>query len=214
MREKTWILQGTMRRRAIPLPPPVAGHQNITSQKVKEAAFQLIENRISHPRNTVFWDLFAGSGQMGFEALSRDFFHAAFSEWEEVRVRGIRKWLEQANISGRFSVIRSNSFKTLEKAMTTPPPGLRGEDLRERELVLYADPPYHLEKASLSQAARLLKAFTESSPQSIYRKAILMVQVPNSRRQTISKSTFAEASESFSSVYDYGKNSLLIAETP
>lgn len=78
------IQQGRFKGRRIPAPPRIKGALHVTPGLVKEAAFQLIENRVPEG---AFVDLCAGSGQMGFEALSRGYTPVHFCEVEEERFR-------------------------------------------------------------------------------------------------------------------------------
>ncbi len=78
------IQQGKFKGRRIPAPPRIKGALHVTPGLVKEAAFQLIENRVPEG---AFIDLCAGSGQMGFEALSRGYDPVHFCEVEEERFR-------------------------------------------------------------------------------------------------------------------------------
>lgn len=80
------IQQGRFKGRRIPPPPRIKGALHVTPGLVKEAAFQLIENRVPEG---AFIDLCAGSGQMGFEALSRGYSPVHFCEVEEDRFRGL-----------------------------------------------------------------------------------------------------------------------------
>lgn len=73
------VQKGLLKGKKIPLPPSLKGHRNVTSSLVKEATFQLIDNFYGVQFNgskkypVAFFDLCAGSGQMGIEALSRGF---------------------------------------------------------------------------------------------------------------------------------------------
>ena len=64
------IQRGRFRGQKLKMPPPVRGELNLTPALLKEAAFQILENRIADPGNCAFFDLCAGSGQMAIEALS------------------------------------------------------------------------------------------------------------------------------------------------
>lgn len=73
------VQKGILKGKKIPLPPSLKGHRNVTSSLIKEAVFQLIDNFYGVQFNGIkrypvaFFDLCAGSGQMGVEALSRGF---------------------------------------------------------------------------------------------------------------------------------------------
>ena len=59
-----------------------------TSQRVKEAVFSMIQFEIE---NTTVLDLFAGSGQLGIEALSRGAESAVLVDASPISVKIIRK---------------------------------------------------------------------------------------------------------------------------
>ncbi len=62
------IIAGRLKGRAVPFESGKFGDADITPQKVKGAIFSMIGDWL-HGRG--FLDLYAGSGQIGFEALSR-----------------------------------------------------------------------------------------------------------------------------------------------
>jgi 16S rRNA (guanine966-N2)-methyltransferase len=70
--------------------------------RVKEALFSIIGSRIYDAR---FLDLFAGTGSVGIEALSRGAAHAMFSDLDRIAVKTIKQNLEIAGL-GDYAVIR------------------------------------------------------------------------------------------------------------
>ncbi|HRP70489.1 MAG TPA: RsmD family RNA methyltransferase, partial [Turneriella sp.] len=72
------IASGKFKRIAFNPPKAHGHHQNTTTARVKEAAFQIVRNNIDLEGGWLFYDLFAGSGQMGLEALSLGATHATF----------------------------------------------------------------------------------------------------------------------------------------
>ena len=69
------ITGGTLRSRRVPTPPGRATRP--TPARVKEALFSILGARVADAR---VLDLFAGSGALGFEALSRGAAHVTFVE--------------------------------------------------------------------------------------------------------------------------------------
>lgn len=73
------VQKGILKGRKIILPPSLKGHRNFTSSLLKEALFQIIDNFFGihfdgeKQYSITFFDLCAGSGQIGIEALSRGF---------------------------------------------------------------------------------------------------------------------------------------------
>lgn len=61
-------------------------------------------------------DLFAGSGAMGIEALSRDAAHATFVDNDERARTAIRANLETTNLTDRATVVAADTFSFLTTA--------------------------------------------------------------------------------------------------
>jgi len=102
-----------------------------TAQRVKEAEFSAVQFYIPGAR---VLDLFAGSGQLGIEALSRGAGSAVFVDGNEDSVKAIRRNLEKTRLSSKARVIKSDSFRYLS----------RTEDLFD---LVFIDPPYNLDLA-------------------------------------------------------------------
>lgn len=97
-----------------------------TTDKVKEAVFSAIQFDIQGRK---FLDLFAGSGQLGIEALSRGAESAVFIDSSRKAVDIIRKNLSNTGFYERAEVLHTDSLSYLE--MTS-----------ERFDIVYLDPPY------------------------------------------------------------------------
>ena len=69
------VIAGTAR--SLPLKAPKGLDTRPTTDRIKETLFNMIQNRVP---DGIFVDLFAGSGAMGIEALSRGARHAYFIE--------------------------------------------------------------------------------------------------------------------------------------
>jgi 16S rRNA (guanine966-N2)-methyltransferase len=78
-------------------------------------------------------DLFAGSGALGIEALSRGAGHATFVDADGAALRSVRANLDATGLAGRADVVRSDALAHLRAAG----PG----DGSPVDLVL-VDPPY------------------------------------------------------------------------
>jgi len=101
-----------------------------TSDKVREAIFNLIGQDVSE---TKVLDLFAGTGSLGIEALSRGAQRALFIDNSEKAVRLIRENLDRCGLGGRGFVVR----KDLNKGLPWGSPLLR-----EKMDLVFMDPPY------------------------------------------------------------------------
>lgn len=76
-----------------------------TGEKVKEALFSSIQFDIEGRR---ILDLFAGSGQLGIEALSRGAQSAFFVDCNEASINAVKKNLEATALADRAKVIKSD----------------------------------------------------------------------------------------------------------
>lgn len=101
-----------------------------TSDKVREAVFNILPREF--PYRTVL-DLYAGTGAMGIEALSRGASEAAFVESDKGAAQVIRKNLDICGQKAR--IIRKDAVKAVEELSR------KGESF---DLVII-DPPYSSE---------------------------------------------------------------------
>jgi len=119
------IIAGTHRGRRIAAPK--GAHTRPTGDRVREALFDLV----GPVDGASVVDLYAGSGALGLEALSRGAARCVFAETDPAASRVIRRNLEQLSIAGGRIVQRdAAAFLRGEIAAGT-----------RHELVL-ADPPY------------------------------------------------------------------------
>jgi len=124
------IVGGTLRGRAISAPE---GHATRpTSDRVREAVFNILAHGVDGfaLEGTRVLDLFAGTGALGLEALSRGAAACLFVE-EDATARGvIRRNIEAFGLTGRTHIYRRDATRL-------------GEALpRERFGLVLADPPY------------------------------------------------------------------------
>ena len=100
-----------------------------TSGRLRETLFNICQGRIE---GAAFLDLFAGSGAMGLEALSRGADHITFVDNSRESIRCIKANLESFGITKSGDVIYSDVFEAMKKLAKS----CRLFD------VIYADPPY------------------------------------------------------------------------
>jgi 16S rRNA (guanine966-N2)-methyltransferase len=112
-----------------------------TQGMVREAIFNVVGPLLA---GAAVIDLFAGSGALGIEALSRGAARATFVDQDDQSVRAIRRNLEELALAGRARVARADVTRWLR---TNP------EEVRGASLVLL-DPPYN--DAVLEHALALL----------------------------------------------------------
>jgi 16S rRNA (guanine966-N2)-methyltransferase len=114
-----------------------------TGDRVREAAFDLI----GPVDGADVLDLFAGSGAMGLEALSRGAASATFVEQDAVAARTISRNVEKLALPGAF-VVRDDARRRLEADAAAG---------RRYDLVLI-DPPYRMLATYLPTLAEYLPA--------------------------------------------------------
>lgn len=90
--------------------PKTAGTRPIMD-RVKTALFDILSREITASR---FLDLFAGTGGVGIEALSRGAAHATFIEMSPVIVRLVRENLQITGLTARAETLQADSFKFLQ----------------------------------------------------------------------------------------------------
>src|SRR5262245_7996105 len=138
------IVAGQLRGR--PLAAPEGGLTRPTSDRVREAVFNILEHGIPEFafEGVRVLDLFAGTGALGLEALSRGAAFCLFVE-EDAAARGaIRRNIETLGLTGITKVFRRD-------ATDLGPAGNRGGFG-----LVFLDPPYErgLAQRALASAAR------------------------------------------------------------
>lgn len=84
-----------------------------TTDKVKESVFNVIQFDVT---GSNFLDLFAGSGQMGIEALSRGATHATFVDESRVSVEVVKRNLVATDLLEKAEVMNMDSVNFLKKS--------------------------------------------------------------------------------------------------
>ncbi len=99
-----------------------------TSDGIKESLF----NILPEVSEKSFLDLFAGTGNVGIEALSRGASKVVFIEKNASMVNSIKRNLEEFGFSGKYEILATEASKGIRQLQK------RGE----RFDYLFADPPY------------------------------------------------------------------------
>ncbi len=105
------VISGSARGRRL-LPVPGDGTRPITD-RVKESLFDIIGGDIAGTR---FLDLFAGTGGVGIEALSRGAAQVTFVDKSHKAVSTVRRNLEITGLSQGAHVMQMDAFRYLEQA--------------------------------------------------------------------------------------------------
>lgn len=106
-----------------------------TSARLREAVFNIVQNEIEGAN---FLDIFAGSGAMGIEALSRGARHTTFIELDRESARCLQTNLQALKISSQSSVLIGDFLQMLEALLK------KGAQFD----IIYADAPYQMVRAS------------------------------------------------------------------
>jgi 16S rRNA (guanine(966)-N(2))-methyltransferase RsmD len=114
-----------------------------TTDRVREALFSVLGD-ISGAR---VLDLFAGSGALGIEALSRGAAHASFVESSESALATLRENLARLGLEGSAVVIRAPVERSRRALLAHGPFDL-----------VFCDPPWAELSAALRSATKLLDA--------------------------------------------------------
>lgn len=122
------ISGGVFRGRRILVPEKAAAFRP-TTERNRQMVFNVLRNLIE---GSCFCDLFAGSGAMGLEALSRGADQAVFFETDPLLAASITRNLDELDIADRGFVLKQDAA---EVAKTFPRPE-KGFD------VIFMDPPY------------------------------------------------------------------------
>ncbi len=120
-----------------------------TTERAKEAIFSRLQFEIAGRR---VLDLFAGSGQMGLEAVSRGATHAVLVDQSKEAVAVIRRNAERTKLAGDCTVVCADFAEFLRQR--------KGKDPFD---IVFIDPPYPMNACRAAVEAileaRLLKPF-------------------------------------------------------
>jgi 16S rRNA (guanine966-N2)-methyltransferase len=120
------VISGAWRGR--PLVAPAGLATRPTSDRAREGLFSMLASRIGSFEGLAVADLFAGSGSLGLEALSRGAAHCLFVDTDPAAVAALKRNVETLGTAARADV----RAQAAEHA--SPPP-------RPCDLVMM-DPPY------------------------------------------------------------------------
>ena len=121
------VIAGEFRSR--PLAAPKGRDTRPTSDRLRETLFNVLAARVS---GSVFLDIYAGSGAVGIEALSRGAAEAIFVEAAEPAMRSIRANLSSLSIRGGYTLEPRSAAAALNRLAASG---------RAVNLV-FLDPPY------------------------------------------------------------------------
>lgn len=151
-----------------------------TTDRVKEALFSIIQFEIEGRR---VLDLFAGSGQLGIEALSRGAKSAVFVDGSKKAAEVVKKNLESTGFSKSASVICGDALAFLKSRS-------------EKFDIAFLDPPY---------STGLLQKALEAVPRVMSESGVIICEAPDTEQVPESAGIFTLQKK-----YRYGKVSLSV----
>lgn len=155
------IQAGELKGRKIPVPNSL--HKlHFTSAKFKEAVFSILEamclKGMIQKEKSIFIDLFAGSGQMGFESYSRGYPNVILVELEKPRFQSIVEFSNKLHLP--LTLHNKDSFRLIKNFQKN-----------ENTLIFFIDPPYSFWE---TQTTKLLDMISYCKSLN----SILLVQTP------------------------------------
>ncbi len=121
------IIAGEFRSRKL-LAPAGRVTRPITD-RVKQSVFDIVSPWLA---NAVIYDLFAGTGSLGLESLSRGAASVTFFESDRSALDRLQKNIASLAVQGRCKIIRADLFSWFASA---PEPARRAD-------LVFLDPPY------------------------------------------------------------------------
>ena len=143
------IIAGTYGSRR--LEAPVGLNTRPTSDRLRETLFNVLAPRInktggggvSAGGGAAFLDLYAGSGAVGLEALSRGAAHVTFVERSPAALKVLRRNLERLGIESGFAVHAESVAGFLRSGAKASPKPIPYEVVFPKHYeVVFLDPPY------------------------------------------------------------------------
>ena len=149
------VIAGTARR--LPLKTLEGRDTRPTTDRIKETLFNILQNDIYGCR---FLDLYAGSGAIGIEALSRGAERAVFIEQKKEAASCIRENLRFTHLEDRGEVLVCDVLDGLNR--------LQG---REPFHILFLDPPY-----GQGEERRVLEYLARRNPSFVDDDTLILVE--------------------------------------
>ena len=142
------IIAGKHKNRLLDTPKGLSTRP--TMGKVREALFNICQHRIEEAR---FLDLFAGSGAMGLEALSRGAAQAVFIDMSKESIRCIGDNVSKLGVGESAQIIFGDVFAKLKLL----------EKMGKTFDIIYVDPPYGEGNKDFDLCERVLRVIDEGS---------------------------------------------------
>jgi 16S rRNA (guanine966-N2)-methyltransferase len=158
MLEKTQvrIVAGSLRGRKL----TVVVHEGMrpTPQMVREALFSILGNAVP---DRAFYDVFAGTGVVGLEAVSRGAASARLIEKDPRQVADIQKYADQFGVADKVQVVRADVYRWAERWLPPRDP-----------VNLFLSPPFPDLSEKAEEFLALVSVLLEKAPS----ESVLVIQ--------------------------------------
>ena len=135
------VISGTAGRLQLEAPKSMA---RPSTDRLREALFSILGNRME---NAQVLDLFAGSGALGIEALSRGAKHATFVDLDRAAITALNTNLKRTRFESQAMIANQDVYAFLKRVSSQT-----AYDL------VFADPPYKKHPNDDDHALRLLES--------------------------------------------------------
>jgi len=147
----TRVIAGIAGGRRLAVPPGTTTRP--TSDRAREGLFASLLSELGSFDRARVLDLYAGSGAIGLEALSRGADHVRLVE-SDARAAAVIK----ANIAAVALPGATLAVDRVERLLSRPPAGKADEDSKDRYDLVIADPPYAVTEEAMTRVLTLLEA--------------------------------------------------------
>ncbi len=165
------VIAGTYRSRLLTAPPGMGTRP--TSDRLRETLFNILAPRIPGCR---FADLYAGTGAVGIEAISRGATHVWFAEKADPAFAALRANLKALKIVGGFAIEERGTGALLERLAKNAQKSAKAADLLD---IVYLDPPWEAE----AEYTNTLHLLGSARGQALLAPGALVVAEHNSKAQ-------------------------------
>jgi 16S rRNA (guanine966-N2)-methyltransferase len=147
-----------------------------TPDRLREALFNILANGpVDRITGVVFADVYAGTGAVGIEALSRGAARAIFIEHSQAAVNVIHENLRSLGLNARAQVRQGRASVVLAQINKT---------VEIDRAIVFLDPPYSLKQ----EYERSLSILGERSPDPEMRQAMPLVIAQHASREELAES--------------------------
>ncbi len=148
---KLRIIGGDMRGR--PIEYHGADFTRPMKDNIRENLFNILGRAV---RGAICFDLFAGTGALAFESLSRGARSAIAIERNRHAIEVIRKTTNRLSLDDRMQILTGDAFK-LSSALLVPPPD-------DTPWIVFVCPPYVLWQESLESLQTIIQSTLDHAP--------------------------------------------------